>query len=59
MDQNLFRDFTYMSTSSFFHVVSTDGYVLRETGPFTETNQDSHAFAAAVNFRVSSWGNQL
>jgi hypothetical protein len=57
LDQNLFRLFTYMSTSSFFNAVSMDGYVLRETGPFTETNMHSAAFAAAVNFRVGApWG---
>ncbi len=52
MNQNLFRLFTYMSTSSFFNAVSMDGYVLRETGPFTESNLRSDAFAAALNFRV-------
>ncbi len=44
MNQNLFRLFTYMSTSSFFDAVSMDGYVLRETGPFTESNEHSTAF---------------
>ena len=52
LNQNLFRLFTYMSTSSFFNAVSMDGYVLRETGPFTESNLRSDAFAAALNFRV-------
>lgn len=57
LNQNLFRLFTYMSTSSFFNAVSMDGYVLRETGPFTESNLHSTAFAAAVNFRVGApWG---
>lgn len=57
MDQNLFRLFTYMSTSSFFNAVSMDGFVLRETGPFTESNLHSTAFSAAVNFRVGApWG---
>jgi hypothetical protein len=54
LDQNLFRLFTYMSTSSFFNAVSVDGYVLRETGPFTESNLHSDAFAAAVDFRVGA-----
>jgi hypothetical protein len=57
LNQNLFRVFTYMSTSSFFNALSMDGYVLRETGPFTETNMHSEAFAAAVDFRVGApWG---
>jgi hypothetical protein len=57
LNQNLFRLFTYMSTSSFFNAVSMDGYVLRETGPFTQSNLHSDAFAAALNFRVGQpWG---
>lgn len=57
LNQNIFRQFTYMSTSSFFHLISANGYVLHESGPFTEINQRSHAFAAALNFRVGApWG---
>lgn len=57
MNQNLFRVFTYMSTSSFFNALSMDGYVLRETGPFTESNLHSDAFSAGVDFRVGEpWG---
>lgn len=57
MNQNLFRVFTYVSTSSFFNVVSMNGYVMRETGPFTETNLHSTNLSAAVNFRVGApWG---
>jgi tetratricopeptide (TPR) repeat protein len=57
MNQNLFRIFTYMSTSSFFNAVSVRGYVIRESGPFTESNLHSVSTAAAVDFRVGSpWG---
>jgi len=57
LNQNLFRIFTYISTSSFFNAVSVDGYVLRETGPFTESSLHSDALAAAVDFRVGApWG---
>jgi tetratricopeptide (TPR) repeat protein len=57
MNQNLFRVFTYLSTSSFFNEVSMNGYVMRETGPFTETNLRSRDFSAAINFRVGApWG---
>jgi hypothetical protein len=57
MNQNLFRLFTYISTTSFFDEVSMNGYVMRETGPFTETNLSSHDFSAAVSFRVGApWG---
>jgi len=57
MNQNLLRVFTYMSTSSFFNVVSVSGYVMRESGPFTESNLHSVATTAAVDFRVGApWG---
>ncbi len=54
MDQNIFREFTYMSTSSFFHLLSANGYVLHESGPFTEHNENSHALASALNFQVGA-----
>jgi hypothetical protein len=57
MNQNLFRMFTYLSTSSFFNAVSVSAYVIRESGPFTESNLHSLTTAAAVNFRVGApWG---
>ena len=57
MNQNLFRVFTYMSTSSFFNAVSVSGYVIRESGPFTESNLHSLATTAAIDFRVGApWG---
>jgi len=57
MNQNLFRMFAYLSTSSFFNAVSVYGYAIRESGPFTESNLNSVATTAAVNFRVGSpWG---
>jgi tetratricopeptide (TPR) repeat protein len=57
MNQNLFRVFTYMSTSSFFNAVSVSGYVMREAGPFTESNLSSRALIAAIDFRVGApWG---
>ena len=60
MDQNLFRFFTYASTSSFFNAVSMDGYFVRESGPFTESNLHSDAMAGAINFRVGQpWGKTV
>jgi tetratricopeptide (TPR) repeat protein len=57
MNQNLFRVFTYFSTSSIFNVVSAGGYFIREVGPFTESNIHSRALAGAVDFRVGApWG---
>jgi hypothetical protein len=57
MNQNLFRVFTYLSTSSFFNAVSVSGYFIRESGPFTESNLHSRALAGAIEFRVGApWG---
>jgi hypothetical protein len=57
MNQNLFRVFTYVSTSSFFNLVAASAYVIRESGPFTESNLSSHTLTGAVDFRVGEpWG---
>jgi tetratricopeptide (TPR) repeat protein len=57
MNQNLFRQFVYMSTSSFFNWVSVKGYAIHEAGPFTESNLRSRDLAAALEFRVGRpWG---
>jgi tetratricopeptide (TPR) repeat protein len=57
MNQNLFRQFLYLSTSSFFNMVSVNGYAIREAGPFIESSQHSRELAAALNFRVGRpWG---
>jgi tetratricopeptide (TPR) repeat protein len=57
MNQNLFRQFLYLSTSSFFNIISVSGYAIREAGPFTESAQHSRELAGALNFRVGRpWG---
>jgi tetratricopeptide (TPR) repeat protein len=57
LNQNLFRVFTYVSTSSFFDAVSVSGYVIREAGPFTESNVHSRSLSGAIDFRVGApWG---
>jgi tetratricopeptide (TPR) repeat protein len=57
MNQNLFRAFTYMSTSSLFNAVSASGYFIWEAGPFTESNIHSTALTSALDFRVGTpWG---
>jgi tetratricopeptide (TPR) repeat protein len=57
MNQNLFREFVYLSTSSFFNWVAVKGYAIHESGPFTESNLRSRDFAGAVEFRVGRpWG---
>jgi Flp pilus assembly protein TadD len=57
MNQNLLRVFAYMSTSSFFNTVSVKGYVIREAGPFAESNLHSQSLTGAIEFRVGRpWG---
>ena len=57
MDQNLFRVYAYMSTSSFFNVIAANGFLMREAGPFTESGLYSSQVAGNVDFRVGKpWG---
>ncbi len=57
MNQNLYRLFLYMNTSSFLNAVSASGYIIREAGPFTESNLNSRTWTAALDFRVGApWG---
>ena len=57
MNQNLFRVFTYATTSSFLNVISADGFVAAEFGPFTETPISGKTLSGAINFRVGApWG---
>jgi tetratricopeptide (TPR) repeat protein len=58
MSQNLFRQFLYLSTNSFFNWVSVHGSAIREAGPFT--NQDLHSRDAFANLEFTvgrPWGN--
>jgi len=57
MNQNLFRQFLYMSTSPIFNWISMSGDVIREAGPFTQQNLHSRDFSGSLNFRVGRpWG---
>jgi hypothetical protein len=57
LNQNLFRLFTYVSSSSFFDAISFNGYVIRESGPFTEIDLHGQTLTGALNFRVGApWG---
>jgi hypothetical protein len=57
MDQNLFRTFVYVSSSTFFNALSFSGYIVHESGPFTESNISSRSLTGAIDFRVGSpWG---
>jgi hypothetical protein len=57
MDQNLFRQFLYVSSSPIGNWLSFSGAVIREAGPFTEQNLHSRDFSGAIDFRVGRpWG---
>lgn len=58
MNQNLFRQFLYISTSSFFNWVSFSGNAIHEAGPFTEQNLRSRDVSASGEFTVGRpWGS--
>ena len=58
MNQNLFRQFLYLSTSSFYNWVSISGSAVHEAGPFTDQNLHSRDLSANIEFTVGRpWGN--
>lgn len=58
MSQNLFRQFLYVSTSSFRNWVSFNGSAVREAGPFTNQNLNSRDLSASAEFTVGRpWGH--
>ncbi len=52
MSQNLFRQFLYVYTSSFFNWISFTGTAERETGPFVYRNLHSRDVFANIEFTV-------
>jgi Flp pilus assembly protein TadD len=57
LNQNLFRTFLYMNTSSFFDAVALNAYVIRDSGPFTDLKLHSRILAGGVDFHVGRpWG---
>jgi len=57
MSQNLFRQFLYVSTSSFFNWVAVTASAVREAGPFTDQNLHSRDASASLQFTVGRpWG---
>jgi hypothetical protein len=52
MNQNLFRQYVYISSSPIGNWLSFSGGVIREAGPFTEQNLHSRDFSGTLNFRV-------
>ena len=58
MSQNLFRQFLYLSTSSFYNWISVSGSAIHETGPFTDQNLHSRDVSGNVEFTVGRpWGS--
>ena len=57
INQNLFRQFVYVSTSSIGDWFSFSGNLIREAGPFTQMDLHSRDFSGAIDFRVGRpWG---
>jgi len=57
MSQNLFRQFLYLSTNSFFNWVSVTGSAIHEAGPFTDQDLHSRDLSANIEFTVGRpWG---
>ena len=57
MDQNIFRQFVYVSSSPIGNWLSFSGDLIREAGPFTEQHLHSRDFSGSVEFRVGRpWG---
>jgi tetratricopeptide (TPR) repeat protein len=54
MDQNLFRQFLYLSTSSFFNIVSVHGFAIHESGPFVHQNLRSRDLIGQLDFTIGA-----
>ena len=58
LNQNLFRQYLYLSTSPFYNWVIVRGYAIHESGPFTDQNLHSRDLGASVEFQVGRpWGS--
>jgi tetratricopeptide (TPR) repeat protein len=58
MSQNLFGQFLYVYTSSFYNWVSITGSAKREAGPFTDRTLNSRDVFANIEFTVGRpWGS--
>jgi hypothetical protein len=57
INQNLFRQFVYVSSNSIGDWLSFTGDLIREAGPFTQNDLHSRDFSGAIDFRVGRpWG---
>jgi tetratricopeptide (TPR) repeat protein len=58
LDQNLLREYLYVSTSPFFNWLTVRGSAIHESGPFTQQNLSSRDLGATVEFEVGRpWGS--
>jgi tetratricopeptide (TPR) repeat protein len=58
MNQNLFRQFVYFSSSPFFNWLAVRGSAVHETGPFLDQNLHSRDLGASLEFEVGRpWGH--
>lgn len=58
LNQDLFRQFLYMSSSPFFNWLTVRGSAIHETGPFTDQDLHSRDLGATVEFEVGRpWGH--
>src|SRR5882724_3950155 len=56
--QNLFRQFLYLNTSSFYNWLSVHGSAIHESGPFLEQDLHSRDLSANIEFTVGRpWGS--
>jgi tetratricopeptide (TPR) repeat protein len=57
INQNLFRQFVYLSSSAFGNWLAIDGAVFHEAGPFLEQSYSSSESGARIQFTVGRpWG---
>jgi tetratricopeptide (TPR) repeat protein len=57
LNQNLFRQFAYFSSNSFFNWIAVHGHAFHEAGPFTNQNLSSRDVGANLEFTVGRpWG---
>ena len=52
LNQNLFRQFVYMSSNSFWNWISVNGSAYHEAGPFSGQKLSSKDFGATLEFNV-------
>jgi tetratricopeptide (TPR) repeat protein len=58
LNQNLFREYLYLSTSPFFNWLTVRGSAIHESGPFLEQNLSSRDLGATLEFEVGRpWGS--